>query len=157
MSEYAVISNSIVTDVLVADQSFIDSYYPGSPQIDGLDPQPGIGWGYDGTNFTPPAAGTPPAPQPPTVFDTQSFRARYTLQELINTDNYAQWPGIAQADAQQMLTIKQSFATATSIDITAQNVIDSVNFEASLGMITTARAAEILDPNSAPPTKAWKI
>ena len=159
MNEYAVITSGYVTDILVADQSFIDEFYPGSPQIDQLNPKPGIGWAYDGANFTPPSTSPPVtvAPQPPTVFDTQGFRARYTLDELIATDNYAQWPGISTADAQQMLTIKQSFATASQIDITAQNVIDSVNFEASLGMITTQRAAEILDPNSAPPTKAWKI
>ena len=51
---YAVIQDGVVTNTIVADQAFIDQYYPGSPRIDNVAPQPGIGWGYDGTTWTAP-------------------------------------------------------------------------------------------------------
>lgn len=51
---YAVIQNGVVVNTIVASQSFVDANYPGSPRIDGITPQPGIGWGYDGTTWTAP-------------------------------------------------------------------------------------------------------
>jgi hypothetical protein len=51
---YAVIQDGVVTNTIVADQAFIDRHYPGSPRIDNVTPQPGIGWGYDGATWTAP-------------------------------------------------------------------------------------------------------
>ena len=51
---YAVIQDGVVTNTVVADQAFIDQHYPGSPRIDNVTPQPGIGWGYDGSTWTAP-------------------------------------------------------------------------------------------------------
>jgi hypothetical protein len=51
---YAVIQNGVVTNTIVAEQPFIDQHYPGSPRIDNVTPQPGIGWGYDGATWTAP-------------------------------------------------------------------------------------------------------
>jgi hypothetical protein len=51
---YAVIQDGVVTNTVVADQTFIDQHYPGAPRIDNVAPQPGIGWGYDGTTWTAP-------------------------------------------------------------------------------------------------------
>jgi hypothetical protein len=51
---YAVIQDGLVTNTIVAEQAFIDQHYPGSPRIDNVTPQPGIGWGYDGTTWTAP-------------------------------------------------------------------------------------------------------
>jgi hypothetical protein len=53
---YAVIQGGVVTNTIVADQAFIDQYYPGSPRIDNVTPQPGIGWGSDGATWTAPQA-----------------------------------------------------------------------------------------------------
>jgi hypothetical protein len=53
---YAVIQDGVVTNTVVADQAFIDQHYPGSPRIDNVTPQPGIGWGFDGTTWTAPQA-----------------------------------------------------------------------------------------------------
>ena len=52
---FAIIENGVVVNVIVADQTFIDTYFPGSPRIDNLNPDPGIGWSYDGVTFTKPA------------------------------------------------------------------------------------------------------
>jgi hypothetical protein len=51
---YAVIEDGVVTNTVVADQAFMDQHYPGSPRIDNVTPQPGIGWGYDGVTWTAP-------------------------------------------------------------------------------------------------------
>jgi len=51
---YAVIQDGVVINTIVADQAFIDQHYPGSPRIDNVTPQPGIGWGYDGATWTAP-------------------------------------------------------------------------------------------------------
>jgi|GEM_PF-3517146 len=51
---YAVIQNGVVVNTIVASQPFVDANYPGSPRIDTITPQPGIGWGYDGTTWTAP-------------------------------------------------------------------------------------------------------
>ena len=51
---YAVIQDGVVVNTIVADQAFIDQHYPGAPRIDNVTPQPGIGWGYDGTTWTAP-------------------------------------------------------------------------------------------------------
>jgi hypothetical protein len=53
---YAVLEDGVVTNTVVADQAFIDQHYPGSPRIDNVTPQPGIGWGFDGTSWTAPQA-----------------------------------------------------------------------------------------------------
>jgi len=51
---FAVIQSGVVVNTIVASQSFGDAHYPGSPRIDTITPQPGIGWGYDGTTWTAP-------------------------------------------------------------------------------------------------------
>ena len=46
--------NTIVLD----DESLIPLFSAGFDyfiEIDGLEPLPGVGWSYDGTNFTPPS------------------------------------------------------------------------------------------------------
>jgi len=149
---HAVIQNGIVVNIIVADAAWAEENYPGSVDITGMNPEPGIGWSYDGTTFTPPVIPPPEPTPPPTQFSTQGFRARYTKDELITVDNYADFPGISDSDRQLMLSIQTSIMSASIIDITAQNVIDAVNDEARIGLITTQRAAEILDPNSLPPT-----
>lgn len=60
---YAIITNNVVTNTIVADQAFIDAAYPGAIRIDQLDPTPGIDWSYENGVFTPPPA--PPLPNPP--------------------------------------------------------------------------------------------
>jgi hypothetical protein len=51
---YAVVTNGVVVYTIVANQSFVDANYPGSRRIDGITPQPGIGWDYDGTTWAAP-------------------------------------------------------------------------------------------------------
>jgi hypothetical protein len=157
---HAVVENGFVVNVVVADQAFMDKWYPGSVDITGMDPMPGIGWAYDGTTFKPPEPELPPIPipKPPiVVFSTQGFRARYTLDELIAVDNCDSNASIKPNDKKRMNTINTSVIANDTINITHQNVIDAVNFEAQIGLITQARADQILDPGSPAPVGAWQL
>lgn len=50
---YAIINNDIVINIIVADQEFVDQYYAGAINVDGVDC--GIGWSYtDGEFIAPP-------------------------------------------------------------------------------------------------------
>jgi hypothetical protein len=71
-------------------------------------------------------------------------------------DNYVNYL-VKKKDLERMNTINTSMIANDAINITHQNVIDAVNFEAQVGLITQARADQILDPNSAPPAGAWKL
>jgi hypothetical protein len=55
--QFAVINSNVVENVIVADQDFADLIAPNNQfvvRIDNLSPVPGIGWSYDGANFTQP-------------------------------------------------------------------------------------------------------
>lgn len=54
---YALIKNGVVINCIVADETFaahIRPQYDFVIRVDELDPQPGIGWLYDGDEFTAP-------------------------------------------------------------------------------------------------------
>lgn len=52
---FAVISNGVVTNIIMASAAFVDQYYPGAIQISNIMPQPGIGWTYQNGEFSPPS------------------------------------------------------------------------------------------------------
>ncbi len=59
MSVYAEITNGTVTNTVISDPTHAATQ--GWVLIDGITPQPSIGWGYDGKTFTAPP---PPTPTP---------------------------------------------------------------------------------------------
>ena len=50
--KYAIINNDIVINIIVADQEFVDQYYAGAINVDGVDC--GIGWFYIDGEFIAP-------------------------------------------------------------------------------------------------------
>lgn len=56
---YAQIVNNLVANTIAVsadmDPSMFQEGYDYLLRVDNLSPQPGIGWGYDGESFTPPA------------------------------------------------------------------------------------------------------
>lgn len=54
---YALIKSGIVENTIIADEGFIAmiaSEWDHCVRVDEMDPQPGIGWSYDGSVFTAP-------------------------------------------------------------------------------------------------------
>lgn len=56
---YSVVENGVVTNTIIADESFVgdDPRYIASDEA-------GIGWAWDGAEFTPPDVVIPPGPEP---------------------------------------------------------------------------------------------
>lgn len=101
---YAQITNGIVQNTVILEDASLESLFSDGfdyfIQIDNLNPQPGIGWGYDGTNFSMPA----PAPALP-------LNQRYTKAEFgqLLIDQFT------ASNIDRGLTSAQLFALAQSL------------------------------------------
>lgn len=60
MPTYADVDDGVCVNVIIADESFRDAFSEAFPEhemigpIDDLDPEPGIGWVYDGKTWSRP-------------------------------------------------------------------------------------------------------
>jgi hypothetical protein len=143
---YAAIDNNVVTNIYVADDS---SVVPdGHVRIDNLDLKPGVGFSYQNGTFVAP----PPPPPPPgkSVYTQFQFRSLFTLSELIACDNFASSSTLTQEQKSTLNTIIQNFSCAQSIDVKNQSTIYGVQYLASVGLLTTDRAVQILTPGAEP-------
>ena len=52
VSNYAIVENGVVINVVVWDGESAYNPYGELILVDGLTPEPGIGWDYDGNTFT---------------------------------------------------------------------------------------------------------
>jgi len=100
-----ILSGSVQNLIVLTDTSLIPSFSAGFDyfiEIDTLIPMPGIGWSYDGTNFT--------GPTPPTVTPAP-LNQQYTPEEygqlLINQ--------FTAANKERDLTSTQVFALAQNL------------------------------------------
>lgn len=142
--QYAIINNNnIVGTIIAGDENTI--IYSNMIRIDQLDPIPGIGWSYENGVFTapPPPPPTPPPP-PQTVFTKYQFRSRFTLAELVATDNFASSSTLTDVQKATLNTITKNFETAESIDITNSATIQGVEYLVTAGLLTQDRAIIIL-------------
>ena len=142
---YAIINDNIVGTVIDADKN--TTILSNMIRIDQLDPVPGIGWSYENGVFAAPPAPPPPPPPPPppqTVFTKYQFRSRFTLAELVATDNFATSSTLTDVQKATLNTITKNFDVAESIDITNSATIQGVEYLVSAGLLTQDRATEIL-------------
>lgn len=134
----AEVQNGVVVNTIIVDETvhlgpeFID--------IDNITPQPGIGWKYNDGIFTYAEAPIPPSP-PMTKYQ---FRSRFTLAELVATDNFATSSTLTDVQKATLNTITKNFDAAESIDITNSATIQGVEYLVSAGLLTQDRATEIL-------------
>ncbi len=125
---------SIVENVALAE----DPLDPAWVDLTDIDPQPGIGWSYKEGAFTPPPA--PPAPPPETRIITK-------VSMLTRRLTQAEFVGILTA-AKTDVAIeawKYVFDAASTIDLDGQNTRDGMALLVAKGLLTQARADEILD------------
>ena len=141
--QYAIINNNIVDNVIVGDKNTI--IHSNMIRVDQLDTIPGITWSYNNGVFTAPPSPPPPPPPPPqTVFTKYQFRSRFTLDELIATDNFASSPTLTDVQKATLNTITKNFETADKIDINHAATIQGVEYLVSAGLLTQDRATIIL-------------
>jgi hypothetical protein len=139
----AQIINGVVATVIVCNEEDTN-IFPGYIRVDNLTPEPGPNWTYSNGTFAPPP---PPPPAPPqTIYTKFGFRSRFTLQELVGIDNFATNTTLTADQKATLTTIIKNFDAADKIDLKNQTTIDGVNYLATAGLITTARANQILTP-----------
>jgi hypothetical protein len=78
-----------------------------------------------------------------------AFRSLFTLVELVGIDNYASSATLTTAQKGVITTILANFAAAEDISLSDPATEAGVNYLASAGLLTTARAEQILSGTSA--------
>ena len=142
MSVYAVIENGIVTNVIKA------SNWPGGVDITSMSPRPSIGWTYNGEDFAPPAPSTEELDGPGPFLSNYAFDMRFTLPERIAIKRLAletDSNGISTDTALAVQTNLERAAKARYVNPNRQATRDGVMQFVTLGVLSEARALEILD------------
>ncbi len=153
--EYALIKGGTVHNVIVASEEFIALIAGDWEHIEPLDTSQeqalgvGIGWGWDGAQFVPPAAVEPePVPQQPRRLSVLAFRKRFTLGERAAIE----WAAVDRADQsdaqrQQAAMLRATLAdqaAASFIDLGDDTTVEGVLALQALGLLAEGRADAIL-------------
>lgn len=142
---YALIEHGQVVNIIVAND-----WHEGV-EITNLDPQPGIGWEYDGASFTPPEIEeTVQEPQSLGSMVTRlAFLNRFTQAERVALEIAAlDVPDAAMESrilAASIRVMMQSVYAANFIDLGRADTRAGVERLGTSGLISIERAAEILD------------
>ena len=124
---------SIVENVALAE----DSLDPAWIDLTDIDPQPGIGWSYTEGAFTPPPAPPPPPPEPRIITKVAMLTRRLAQAEFVGI--------LAAAKTDVAIEAwKYVFDAASTIDLDGQNTRGGMTLLVSKGLLTQARADEIL-------------
>lgn len=155
--EYALIKNSLVENVIVADEVFVEQITAEWDHIERIDtPQEvalgvGIGWGFNGTNFIAPPASPAPEPEPPKPYanfiDLGPFYDRFgatkmavlTSQDagvkaIIADLNIRKWVDLQRADVAQALQYVGSVVTSVTTALQTQILTSPVLPEENLAL-----------------------
>lgn len=144
--EFALINNSLVENVIEADQAFADSIAPdweAVVNITNANPMPGIGWGYSGGAFTAPVVPPAPPPESTWVITRNAFQNRfpmtangvstkYDLMTLFLSDTgYAASLGVTGAELYDLRSIiitgNNRLGVVSNVNLQAQETINYVN------------------------------
>jgi hypothetical protein len=173
MMNYALINNNLVENVADADQAWADMVAPDWQyvvNVTGMNPEPGIGWSYNGSIFTAPVV--PPAPVVNTwIITRNAFQNRfpitangvstkYDLMTLFLTDTgYAASLGVTgdalYSQRSLIITGNNRLNVVSDVDLQNQSAIDYVNMMTNAEFpevfrLTTAEATTILTTPAAP-------
>jgi hypothetical protein len=141
MGLYAVIKGNIVDGIAIADAPLeTDGVWV---CVDGLDPQPGPNWTYDGSTFSPP----PPPPPLPNIITKLAMIDRFTE---------AEYEGVltaAKTDVQVQGWLDR-FNVSNQINLEDSRTVSGINLLVSKNLLTQERGQEILtdpvQPNERP-------
>ena len=143
---YAVVGTTgVVVDVLVTSHSLAGAVPASVTVVDvtSTSPQPSKGWTYTGAVFVAPAPVVPPAP----TLTPLQFMALFTSAEETAIATAAQ-----QSAAVLLWLVKTSGADYVSLG--DANTIGGVNAIVAAGLLTAARAAQVLAGQSPPAATA---
>lgn len=137
MARYAIVQNGRVANVILAD-----AQPDGGVNVDGL--PVGVGWTYDGQDFTP-----PPPPPPPPITRGQ-FRLLFTFAERAAEQAFghaaraAAEAGTATSDQLAYLAMQADFEAAAEIRLDDPAVAAALDFYVAWGILTAERKAQVL-------------
>ena len=98
-----------------------------------------------GTTTTPTTGNTTPTTGTVTIEITKfQFRKLFTTAERIIIDNLATNPAYSDSVKSVVATLLEDIRVSNVVILTSADVVNGVNYLASVGIITTARAKQIL-------------
>jgi len=168
MMNYALINNNLVENVADADQAWADSVasdWQYVVDITNTNPQPGIGWSYNGSTFNAPVI--PPAPPAPDtwIITRNAFQNRFPITAngvstkydlttlFLNDAGYAASLGVTgdalYSQRSLIITGNNRLNVVSDVDLQNQAAIDYVNMMTNavfpeVFRLTTAEATTIL-------------
>lgn len=135
----AFIKNGAVVEIKdVTDEELhpIVNNYDQVVEITNENPRPGVGWRYEDNKWLIPLG---ESGAPSMIITRLAFRNRFTMSEKAVLYTAAATPqGVG------LKVYLDDLAAATFVDLSRADTIASVNYLATLGIITSARATEIL-------------
>lgn len=134
---FAIIVADTVDNIAISDDPLDSNWI----DLTGINPQPGIGWGYKDGAFAPPPA--PPAPPPPPpepriITKVAMLTRRLTQAEFVGILVAAKTDPAIEA-------WKYVFDAASQVDLDSQNTRDGMALLVSKKLLTQARADAILE------------
>ena len=129
----AIIRNNKIENIIVAELDWAQSAFPDALVLEATTEV------LEQYEFRPSA--------PTTKMSKYAFRKRFTLDELMKFDNPELFvPDMTPEQKAMARTMLKSFELANDIDLTDQNLIYGLSLMVSLGLLTSERKAQILDP-----------
>ncbi|MFN7341557.1 MAG: hypothetical protein ACK5VI_10820 [Opitutia bacterium] len=107
---------------------------------------------YTEDGWTPPPPPPPVVPPPPTVMSRLAFQSRYTVTEQVGIELVADGTttGFTPEQRATLRVLDRALQNATEVDLTDPRTTAGVGTHVALGLLTQARADEILDPHWSP-------
>ena len=141
MTWYALVRDNVVAsvvDLATEDDVYaVAGQYQNVVDLTTVTPTPEVGWAFAPAGFTQP----PGAAQGKTRITRLALRQRFTMVEKATLYTVAATPqGVA------LRVFLDDLASSTYVDLSRADTIAGINYLAAAGLITTARAAEILNP-----------
>lgn len=140
MAEFAIIGGGVVQSVIVADQAFIDTHYPGAVDVTAHNPRPGPGWLFDGTTWTAPA---PVAPSNPLYLQKDFMDLFNQPGELKTCLAWEQNATLTDDQKNNLREFFYYFDHTPMIDMTMPTTISGLQMLEAYGLLATGRAAQI--------------
>ncbi len=128
---FAIITFGAVENVAISDDPLDTNWI----DLTDIDTQPGIGWSYQGGQFTPPPA---PPPEPRIITKVAMLTRRLTQAEFVGILVAAKTDPAIEA-------WKYVFDAASQVDLDSQNTRDGMALLVSKKLLTRARATAILE------------
>jgi hypothetical protein len=146
--KFAIIQEGQVANIILAESAWVATNAFGAVSIDGLDPQPGPGWLFDGQNFAPPPM--PAVQQPPRWNDTNLDQRYHWIDVGPFFDRFgAKALSITGSTDPQVQGLVTLLLPRKYVDLKRADLPAMLDMLVSKGLITSADKSAVLNPQTA--------